>query len=200
MTNYLLGADSSQWRTGVRGYGKVKYSDVYPDIDLIFYGNTGRDLEYDFIVAPGGDPTAIAVKFEGTDDVRVDAGGELVLSAGRAEVRHKAPHVYQRRQDGRTEIIHAKYVAENGAIRFDLDAYDPSLPLVIDPVVVFATYLGSSGEEARPSIASDAAGNVSCWVTPGARTIRRTMQFRTAGFPAGPIQTSSSRKYRSKES
>ena len=89
VSNYLLGSDPSAWRTGVGGYGKVRYSGVYPDIDLLFYGNAGSDLEYDFIVAPGGDPSAIAVRFEGADEIRVDAKGELVLSAGTAEVRIK---------------------------------------------------------------------------------------------------------------
>ena len=102
----------------------------------------------------------IAVRFDGADDLRVDAKGELMLSVGTAVVRHKTPHVYQRRPDGRTDVIQARYVAEKGTVRFDLGAYDRSLPLVIDPVVVFATYLGSSGEEERPRIGSDAAGNV----------------------------------------
>src|SRR5205814_2409450 len=93
-SNYLLGNDPSRWRTNVPTYRKVKYQDAYPGIDLVFYGNQ-RQLEYDFVVAPGADPAAIRLAFHGARRLTVDRRGDLVLSIGKSELRFLKPVVYQ---------------------------------------------------------------------------------------------------------
>ena len=93
-SNYFIGNDPAKWRTNIPTYAKVKYEDVYPGVDLVYYGNQGQ-LEYDFVVAPGADPRLVTLAFEGARDVHIDARGELVLGVEGGEVRQHKPVVYQ---------------------------------------------------------------------------------------------------------
>ena len=94
-SNYFIGNDPKKWRTNVPSYAQVKYEGVYPGVDLVYYGNQ-RQLEYDFVVAPGADPNQIKLSFAGADGMRVDAAsGDLVLKVGDDEVRFRKPAVYQ---------------------------------------------------------------------------------------------------------
>ncbi len=104
-SNYFIGNDSKKWRTNVLNYSKVAYKDVYPGIDLVYYGNQSQ-LEYDFIVAPGASPGGINLAFEGADKVEIDAQGDLVLSFNGGEIRLHKPRVYQE-LNGSTQPIHA---------------------------------------------------------------------------------------------
>ena len=92
--NYFIGNDPKKWRTNISTFAKVKYKDVYPGIDLVYYGNQGQ-LEYDFIVAPGADPKIIKFDIQGADKFEVDAGGDLVLHTQTGEIRQHKPIVYQ---------------------------------------------------------------------------------------------------------
>lgn len=150
--SYFLGGDPSRWRAGVSRYGRLARRGVYEGIDLVFHAReTG--LEYDFEVAPGADPDAIRLAFEGAS-ARVGDDGDLVLRAGGEEVRHRRPRVYQ---DG-AEIA-ASFAMERGEVRIAIADYDRSKPLTVDPVVVFSTYLGGAREDAIRRIAVDALGN-----------------------------------------
>lgn len=156
--NYLLGSDPASWRTGIPTYGKVQYRDVYPGIDAVFYGNQ-RELEYDFVVAPGADPAAIVVNFEGADRVTLDGNGDLVLQTASGELRHRKPVIYQDR-DGVRQAIEGRYrLTGPDEVRFALGSYDTSRPLVIDPVLDYATYLGGSSADYGQGIAVDTVGN-----------------------------------------
>ena len=180
-TNYFIGSDPRRWKTNVPNYAKVKYSGVYPGVDLVFYGNQNL-LEYDFIVSPGTDPRVIALGFEGITGMRVDEKGDLLLRTGAGEVRQSRPVVYQQIGDAR-RIIPASYLVKGKKqIAFQIANYDRSKPLVIDPTLVFSSYLGGSGMDIGASIAVDSAGNASVTgstistdfpVTPGAfQTVR----------------------------
>jgi hypothetical protein len=92
--NYFIGRDPKRWRTDVAGYARLRCRGVYPGIDLLYYGS-GRELEYDFVVAPGGDPTRIRLRFEGARSLRVDDEGQLVVALDGGEVVNRAPRVYQ---------------------------------------------------------------------------------------------------------
>jgi len=155
--NYFVGADSSQWRTNVPTYAKVRYAEVYPGIDLLYHGNQ-RQLEYDFVLAPGADPRKIELEFDGADRVEIDANGDLVLHACGHEIRQQKPVIYQQ-ADGRREIA-GHYVRKGkNRIGFAVAAYDRSLPLIIDPIVLsYATYLGGDGSDGGTGIAVDARG------------------------------------------
>lgn len=157
-TNYFIGNDPKKWRTNVPSYAKVKYAEIYAGIDLIYYGNEGN-LEYDFNVAPGADPSRIAISVEGAEDVEIDDAGNLLLRTRLGEVRQPAPHIYQK-ENGKTREITGRYVfREDGNVGFKLDSYDVNKTLVIDPQLIYATYLGGSGAEFSGGIAVDSAGS-----------------------------------------
>ncbi len=157
-TNYFIGNDPKKWRTNVPAFARVRYTDVYPGIDLVAYGNDGT-LEYDFEVSPGADPRQIAMSVEGADQVALDGGGDLVLRTALGEIRQRAPRIYQRDDTGTHEIA-GGYVMRAGTVAFTLAAYDAARPLVIDPQLAFATYFGGSAETDIHALAVDAAGAI----------------------------------------
>jgi len=132
--DHLIGADPLKGRTGAPTYEKVRYSEVYPGIDLIYFGSE-QQLEYDFIVAPGADPGRIALDFSGADRMDIDAEGDLLLETAAGTVRQHRPIAWQE-SGGRRREIGSRYV-RRGATRVgvQLDEYDRSLPLIIDPVL-----------------------------------------------------------------
>src|SRR5262249_9052093 len=98
-TNYFIGKDRSKWRAWRSSYRRVKDEEIYPDTDLVFYGNQGN-LEYDLVLRPGSDPSAIKLRFDGVGAVRIDNGGDLVLEAEFGEIRQHRPLVYQKTGEG----------------------------------------------------------------------------------------------------
>ena len=150
--SYFEGRDGSKWRAGVPQYDSIRYASVYPGIDLVFHHGTGK-LEYDFRVASHAAPGVIRVRFPGARQIAL-AGGSLIVD----HLRHQRPVAYQETAAGRREV-EAKYRLERGEVSFELGAYDPSLPLVIDPVLTYATYAGGSGTDTGNAIAVDGAGN-----------------------------------------
>ena len=142
--NYFIGHDPARWRSNVPLYGKVKYEGVYPGIDLVYYGNQ-RQLEYDFVVAPGASPNAIRLELEGAERLDIDARGDLVIHTALGEIRQRKPLIYQER-GGTREEISGRYVLLSGRqVGFEVGPYDTAQPLVIDPTLVYSTYLGGSG-------------------------------------------------------
>src|SRR5262249_9647785 len=101
--NYFLGNDPTQWHTNIPTYGRVAYEGVYPGIDLVYYGSD-RQLEYDFVVAPGADPGQIQLGFTGVDSVHIDAGGDLLLQAGDVPLRQHKPYLYQAADGVRRDV------------------------------------------------------------------------------------------------
>ncbi|MBV9959258.1 MAG: SBBP repeat-containing protein, partial [Acidobacteria bacterium] len=157
-SNYFIGNDPSKWRTSVSNYGQVRYDKVYPGIDLIYYGNQ-RQLEYDFILAPGADTHAIRLSFDGARAVRVDESGELVLKLAGGEVRQHRPVVYQEIGGVRQEVAGHYVLKGKSEVGFEVGQYDASQPLVIDPVLVYSTYLGGLSADSANGVAIDAQGN-----------------------------------------
>src|SRR5438270_274589 len=152
--NYLIGKDPAKWRTNVPTYAKVHYREVYPGIDLVYYGNQ-RQLEYDFVVSPGADPERIVLGFQGAERLEIDAEGELVLHAAGGAIHQRVPVIYQEIDGVRTKI-EGRYVLKDAhRVGFKVAAYDQSRPLVIDPTLVYSTYLGGSRTDSESGIASD---------------------------------------------
>jgi hypothetical protein len=172
--NYFRGNDPQKWRTDIPTYAKVKYQDVYPGVDLAYYGNQGQ-LEYDFVVTPGADPNVIRLGFAdvvratGRSPLQINDNGDLVLLTGSGEVRLLKPQIYQE-IDGAKHSIAGHYVlldpkTQDSELRtykvgFEMAAYDTSKPLVIDPVLSYSTYLGGSGQDQGSRIAVDDPGNI----------------------------------------
>ncbi|HYP15076.1 MAG TPA: hypothetical protein VEQ63_14200, partial [Bryobacteraceae bacterium] len=129
-SNYLLGSDRSKWQRNVPHYSKIRYKNVYPGIELLYYGTQGR-LEYDFVVAPGADYSVIELAFDGADRLRTDSNGDLLIDVAGTTIRQWKPKVYQTsRSGGKTEIA-AAYRISNGGVRFALGRHDRSRELVI---------------------------------------------------------------------
>ena len=171
--NYFIGNDPAKWRTNVPTYARVKYREVYRGVDLVYYGNQ-RQLEHDFVVAPGAGPEQIRMAVEGAERVELDSG-DLVLHAAGGDVRLRAPVAYQE-VDGARRWVAASYVLQEGnpqseirnpksdaphsqEVGFELAAYDATRPLVIDPVLVYSTYFGGSGYDSAYTIAVDSFGS-----------------------------------------
>ena len=145
-TNYLLGNDPAKWHTNVPNFGKVRYRGIYPGIDIVYYGNQ-QQLEHDFVVAPGADPSVIAFAVRGTKRLRLDGGGDLVMQTNGGEVRLLKPLIYQSVNGERQEVA-GRYVLKGGRmVGFEVAEFDRRQALVIDPVLSYSTYLGSSGGE-----------------------------------------------------
>lgn len=155
--NYILGNDPAKWHTGVPTYARVRYAGVYPGVDLVYYGNQ-RQLEYDFVVAPGADPKPIQLRFDGAKALRLDGAGNLVIAAANGEVAFEKPAVYQMAGGIRQPIEGRFQLLGDNTAGFSLGSYDRTKPLVIDPVLSYATYLGGSTEDFAVAVAADAAG------------------------------------------
>ncbi|MFZ3089143.1 MAG: SBBP repeat-containing protein [Nitrospirota bacterium] len=179
-SHYLSGNNPEKWHTDVPRYARVKYEEVYPGIDLIYYGNQ-QQLEYDLVVAPGADPNIIRIGFKGADSLRLDEKGNLILQTKGGEVLQHTPRIYQE-VSGSMKPVTGSYVLLNpeqetkkqnsksktSIIGFQVAAYDTTQPLIIDPVLTYSTYLGGAnspygnniyGWDIGMGIAVDASGN-----------------------------------------
>src|SRR5271157_1600904 len=197
-SNYFIGNDPKKWRTNVPNYAKVKYAGVYPGVDLVYYGNQGGQLEYDFVVAPGANPNVIVLDVAAglsrhpsskkggvKPPLQIAADGDLVVQTDGGEVRFHKPLVYQSKSSanrqsaiGNRQVLEGHYVlTASNQVHFSLGPYDHTKPLVVDPVLSYSTYLGGTGEEVGVGIAVDSSGSAYAFgytgsadfpVTPGA--------------------------------
>jgi len=153
VVSYFMGNDPSKWLSGVPTYRKVKYRSIYPGIDLVFYGNQ-RQLEYDFVLAPGADPSRIAWQIKGARP-SMDGEGNLILHAAKGPASFKKPVAYQTTGETRA-MVDGSFSVSGNRVGFRIGSYDKSKPLVIDPVLVYASYLGGSSTD-----------NIGFWNGPG---------------------------------
>lgn len=163
-SNYFIGNDPKNWHVDVPTFAKVNYQSVYEGVDLVYYGNQ-RQLEYDFIVAPNADASQIRWAVPAVNKAEVDEAGGLVLHVNGSDFQMKKPVVYQTINGERREIAasysiqNPKSKIQNQEVGFTLGLYDHAAPLVIDPVLVYSTFLGSSFSDYGYGIAVDASGS-----------------------------------------
>ena len=151
-SNYFIGNDPSKWRTGVPNFGRVAETGVYPGIDLVYHGNQGQ-LEYDFDVAPQANPGRIRFALEGAQGLRIDSQGDLLVKVDGGELRFRRPVALQEVK-GRKSPIRISYALHGkNEVTFSLASYDHRLPLVIDPILAYSTYLGGSNIDSANGIA-----------------------------------------------
>jgi hypothetical protein len=156
-SNYFIGNNPKEWHTNVRQFAKVRYGDVYPGVDLVYYGNQ-RELEYDFVLQPGANPQAIRLGIEGARRLRLEHG-DLVLTSAAGDVRLRSPHVYQEANGVRQEVRGRYVITSGNEVGFRVAAYDRRRALVIDPVLAYSTYLGGSDIDVGFGIAVDSSSN-----------------------------------------
>jgi len=176
-TNYFIGNDPRNWRTNIPIYAKVRMEDVYPGVDLVYYGNQGQ-LEYDFVVHPGADPGGIKLALRSTSTsedaagsengppAKIERNGDLLVHVDGGEVRFHKPVVYQTVYADNTQgkahriLVDGNYVlTARSEVTFAVGEYDRTMPLVIDPALAYSTYLGGSQQEQGYAIAVDSSGN-----------------------------------------
>ncbi len=160
VSNYYRGSNPANWLTGISQYNKVRFGTVYRGIDVVYYGTEGK-IEYDLVVAPGADPDAIRLQFDGASQVSVSDAGDLVVGVGESRVFMQKPVIYQTRGGTRVAVPGRYVLSARNQVRFRVGDYDKNRPVVIDPTIVFSQVIGgnSSGNFAN-GVASDAAGNV----------------------------------------
>jgi Beta-propeller repeat len=157
-SNYFIGNDPKKWRVDVPAYAKVRYQSVYPGVDVVYYGSDGQ-LETDFVIAPGVDPSVIKLRFKGATKTRIDSNGDVLVDVGDADLRFRKPTVYQYIRGARHEVASHYRLKSRDQAGFQLEAYDRTQPLIIDPVLVYSTYLGGTNQDFATGIAVDSAGN-----------------------------------------
>jgi hypothetical protein len=156
-TNYLLGSKKENWRT-VANYARVRYRAVYPGVDLVYYGS-GSELEYDFLVRPGADPNRIRLQFKGIASMKITPQGDLQVETAGARMIQRIPVVYQERPGGSRREIHGKFkLLGRNVVGFEIEPYDRSLALTIDPVLKYSSLIGGSGSDAVTAVKIDKAG------------------------------------------
>lgn len=182
VVNYFYGNKPAQWRTGIPTFGKVQYKDVYPGINLVYYGNSGRP-EFDFQVAPGASVSNIRLQFAGAKRTALDERGNLVVFAEHGRISFHKPLIYQLKSDNtRLPVEGGLHVLGDGTLGFALGRYNHARPLIIDPILDYSTYLGPNN--GATSIAVDSAGEVfvAGYAGPGLPTTANAYQ---PNLPAG---------------
>jgi hypothetical protein len=156
-SNYFIGNDPGNWHTNVRQFAKVCYENVYPGVNLVYYGQK-RELEYDFLLQPGASPQVIRLRIEGARRLQL-VRGDLVLKNAGGDVHLRAPHIYQELNGVRHQVRGGYVMKGKNEVGFEVEPYDRRRALVIDPVLAYSTYLGGSGSDLYPAIAVDSSGN-----------------------------------------
>jgi hypothetical protein len=162
-TNYLFGSNPANWITRVDRYGKVRYQNIYPGIDLVFHGNENR-LEQDFVLRPGAEPQRIRFRFRGVQHAELSDDGNLVLRAGDATFQMQKPRAYQQVRNERVEVP-VQYALNNGSASFRLGPYDKRLELTIDPVLVYSTFLGGTSAGSGNAVTAMAVDSSGLYLT-----------------------------------
>ncbi len=157
-TNYFVGNDPKRWHSNIPSFAKVRYGQIYPNIDLVFYGSENQ-IENDFVLSPGANLAAIRLRIRGAESLRVNNDGDVVAKVSGGMVSLRRPTVYQA-SDGVRHFIKSRYVLRDGDdLQFEVGSYDKAKELVIDPVLTYSTYLGGAGNDVATAVAVDATGN-----------------------------------------
>ncbi len=158
ISNYFIGNNPNHWHANVPNYAAVRYRNIYPGIDWVVYGNPNR-LEYDLAVAPHANPQNIKFHIQGADHLAMDSHGNLVITVGNRRLRELKPVVYQVTATGRRHPVQGRYVLHGRQVAFVLGPYDHAHRLIIDPAVLYSTYLGGSYSDYGMAVAVDSAGD-----------------------------------------
>ena len=155
--NYLISNDRKKWRTSIPTFRQVRYDNVWTGIDMVWYG-TQSELEYDFVVRPGNNVSQIRLSFEGAEKMRLDDHGSLIITSNGEEVKHSAPVIYQETDGNRISVSGKYIITEANEIGFEVGDYDRSKSLVIDPVLIYSSYIGGDSQDLGFAVAANNNG------------------------------------------
>ena len=158
ISSYFNGRDPRAWKANIENFARLREVAIYPGIDLIYTGNQ-RQLEYDFVIAPGADPNVIHLRFAGAEAIHLDESGNLILETQAGELVQRRPVLYQATRSGRRDITGGFVIDRDGDVSFRIGKYDRATPLIIDPTLEYSTFLGGAGADQGNAIAVDQAGN-----------------------------------------
>lgn len=158
VSNYLIGPNPANWHTEVPNYAKVTYEAIYPGVDLVFYGNH-RSLEHDFRIAARADYKQIRVQLNEADRLTINADGDLIVKAGSGRLTFLAPKIYQLQHNKKVNVSGRYVLLAEKEFGFQLGSYDKTLPIVIDPILSYSTYLAGSSNDIASAITVDTNGN-----------------------------------------
>ena len=158
--NYYQGSDESKWASRCQIFSRCDFNNIYDNIDLILYSSNGN-VKYDFIVRAGASPNDIVIEMDGANMQleSVDSANELVIKTSVNEVREKAPYAYQI-INGALQEVKCHYKLVHGKLQFSVGKYNHALDLVIDPEIVFSTYIGSTANNFGFTACDDSQGNL----------------------------------------
>ena len=184
-SNYFIGDKPAEWQTAVPHYARVRYKEVYPGIDVVYYGSD-RHLEYDFVLAPGADPGRIELAYDGADRMQVEKNGDLLLQVNGRTLRQVRPKVYQVQNGERREVAASYRIHSGNRVEFALADYDRKRELVIDPVLQYSTYLGQEGRDVAIAVATDRNGDI--YMTGQTTSIRFQTGQTAQPVPGGRLE------------
>jgi hypothetical protein len=137
VSNYFIGNDPTRWKKGVKSFGSIIQHDLYPGIDIRYYSN-GNQMKYDFTIQPGADPSRIVMQYDGVEQLAVK-NGDLIIKTSVGDSKELSPYAYQI-INGLKKIVVCNYKIIGSQVKFNLKSYDPSVALIIDPILIFSTY------------------------------------------------------------
>src|SRR6266404_4423689 len=156
--NYFVGTDPTKWRTDVRAFGEILYKDVWDGVDVKLYGS-GPNVEQEFVVQPGADPTKVQVAYRGVDGLQVSEDGSLLIKTVFGELRESKPRIYQEIAGARVAVDGRFNLKSDNVYTFDVGTYSAEYPLVIDPTLLYSTFLGGSSTNTIVGMAVDTSGS-----------------------------------------
>jgi hypothetical protein len=168
VSNYFIGKDPARWRTSIPNYARIAYRSVYAGVDVVYYGRDGQ-LEYDFVVSPGADSSAIVITFDGIESMTLEANGDLLMRTSGNEIRSRRPTIYQHDGVSQQQVEGGYKLLSGNRLGFTIGNYDHKRELVIDPVLNYSTYVGGTSWDEGVGFALDTSGYayVSGWTMSG---------------------------------
>ena len=159
-TDYFMGG-REHWHTNIANYSRIRYGAVYPGVDVVYYGRQNQ-LEFDFVLQPGADPRAIRLRFQGARHLSITSEGDLAFEFGNGRMLQKKPLIYQEDPlTGTRREVSGRYVrVARNVVGLRVDGYDRKRPLVIDPTLVYCSYLGGSGSDQINAVQVDSQGHL----------------------------------------
>ncbi|MGK0299050.1 MAG: hypothetical protein ACI9XC_002676 [Gammaproteobacteria bacterium] len=189
-THYLVGSDPSFWNNQISHYAKVRYRDLYQGIDLLFYDNKGL-LEYDFIIAPGADPSQIKLDFTGIDESSLIEGNNVEFVIGGGSIVQQIPAAYQDIQGQRHAVTAKQLLNDIGGVSFSLSEYQSDHTVILDPILHFSRFFGGRGEEEIISMTTDMEGNI--FITGGSSSPNLPISNDSLSYPASMFDVEGNR-------